>query len=79
MSIEGIRLVVNGHGQQIGLDYLRPHDLRRTLAGTLDARGVPLQDVRIALRDETLTATQSYLVDNPLRADERLRSFILDL
>jgi hypothetical protein len=68
LSIEGIRLVVNGHGQQIGLDSLRPHDLRRTLAGTLDASGVPLQDIRVVLRHETLTATQSYLADNPLRA-----------
>ena len=63
-----------GHG-----DLLRPHDLRRTLAGMLDARGVPLQDIHIALRDETLTATQSYLVDNPVRAHERPRSFTLDL
>ncbi len=39
LSIEGIRQVINRHGSQIGVAYLRPHDLRRTLAGTLDARG----------------------------------------
>jgi hypothetical protein len=27
---DGIRLVVNGRARQIGLDYLRSHDLRRT-------------------------------------------------
>jgi hypothetical protein len=31
---------VNAHGAAIGLDYLRPHDIRRTLAGSLDTPGV---------------------------------------
>ena len=79
LSIEGIRQVVNRHGARIGIAYLRPHDLRRTLAGTLDARGVPLKDIRVALRHETLTATHAYLADNPLRAHARLRHFTVRL
>ena len=47
--------------------------------GTLDARGVPLQDIRVVLRHETLTATQSYLVDNPLRVDRTMSSFTIAL
>lgn len=79
LSIEGIRLVVHGHGHQIGVDHLRPHDLRRTLAGTLDARRVPLEDIRLILRHETIAATHVYLHDNPLRAQRRMRAFTLKL
>jgi integrase len=70
---------VNGRGNEIGLDYLRPHDLRRTLAGTLDARGVPVQDIRVVPRHETLTTTQSYLAENPVRVHEQLRAFTIEL
>jgi hypothetical protein len=31
---EGVRLIVRARGNQIGITDLRPHDLRRTLAGT---------------------------------------------
>ena len=79
LTRELIRRVVNGHGAAIGLDYLRPHDLRRTLAGVLDARGVPLQDIQLVLRHETLTATQAYLAENPLRVRRRMQSFVIAL
>jgi integrase/recombinase XerC len=79
LTIEGIRRVVHRRGEQIGLSYLRPHDLRRTLAGTLDARDTPIQDIRVVLRHETLAATHIYLGDNPLRANRRIRSFTIDL
>ncbi|MGQ0824628.1 MAG: tyrosine-type recombinase/integrase [Actinomycetota bacterium] len=79
LSIEGIRRVVNRHGATIGIAYLRPHDLRRMLAGTLDARHVPLQDIRLVMRHDTLDATQAYLADNPLRVTRRMRTFTIDL
>ena len=66
LTIEGIRKVVHARGEQIGLAYLRPHDLRRTLAGTLDARDTPIQDIRAVLRHDTIAATQIYLSENPL-------------
>ena len=67
LTIEGIRCVVHAHGEQVGLAYLRPHDLRRTLAGTLDARDTPIQDIRAVLRHDTIAATQIYLGENPRR------------
>ncbi|HEX9505652.1 MAG TPA: tyrosine-type recombinase/integrase, partial [Acidimicrobiia bacterium] len=79
LTIEGIRRVVHRRGEQIELSYLRPHDLRRTLAGTLDARDTPIQDIRVVLRHETLAATHIYLGDNPLRANRQMRSFTIDL
>ena len=77
LGLEGIRKVVNHHGNQIGIDYLRPHDLRRTLAGTLAAR--PIQDIRVVLRHEQVASTQTYLADTPLRAGTHMERFVVDL
>jgi integrase/recombinase XerC len=79
LTIEGIRKVVHARGEQIGLAYLRPHDLRRTLAGTLDARDTPIQDIRAVLRHDTIAATQIYLSDNPLRANRTMGAFVVPL
>jgi integrase len=79
LTIEGIRRVVHARGEQIGLAYLRPHDLRRTLAGTLDARDTPIQDIRAVLRHDTIAATQIYLGENPLRANRTMGSFVIPL
>ena len=79
LTRELIRRVVNRHGATIGLDYLRPHDLRRTLAGILDARGLAVQDIQLVMRHQTLTATQAYLADNPLRVRRRMQSFVIRL
>jgi integrase len=79
LTIEGIRRVVHARGEQIGLAYLRPHDLRRTLAGILDARDTPIQDIRAVLRHDTIAATQIYLGDNPLRAQRRMLNFEIPL
>jgi integrase len=62
---------------EIGIPDLRPHDLRRTLAGTLDARGVPVQDIRLVLRHHHVATTQSYLDDNPLRVHQQMRNFTI--
>jgi integrase len=74
---EGVRLIVRTRGAQIGIPALRPHDLRRTLAGTLDARGVPVQDIRLVLRHHHVATTQSYLDDNPLRVHQQMRNFTI--
>jgi integrase/recombinase XerC len=79
LTIEGVRKVAHARGEQIGLAYLRPHDLRRTLAGVLDARDTPIQDIRAVLRHDTIAATQIYLGENPLRANRTMGSFILRL
>ncbi len=67
---------MRARGVEIGIPDLRPHDLRRTLAGTLDARSVPVQDIRLVLRHHHV-ATQTYLADNPLRVRDRMRSFTI--
>ena len=79
LGLEGIGKVVNHHGNQIGIDYLRPHDLRRTLAGTLDARGIPIHDIRVVLRHDQVARTQTYLADNPLRARNYMERFVVEL
>jgi integrase len=76
---EGIRRVVHARGEQIDLTYLRPHDLRRTLAGILDARDTPIQDIRAVLRHDTIAATQIYIGENPLRANRTMGSFVIAL
>lgn len=79
LTIEGIRRVVHARGEQIGVAYLRPHDLRRTLAGTLDARDTPIHDIRAVLRHDTIAATQIYLGDSPLRANRTMRELVIPL
>ena len=74
---EAIRRIVRARGNQIGIPDLRPHDLRRTLAGTLDARSMPVQDIRLVLRHHHVATTQNYLADNPLRVHECMRAFII--
>jgi len=74
---EGIRRIVRTRGAWIGIQDLRPHDLRRTLAGTLDARRVPVQDIRLVLRHNHVGTTQIYLADNPLRVHEHMRAFTI--
>jgi integrase len=74
---EGVRRIVRARGAEIGIPDLRPHDRRRTLAGVLDARGVPVQDIRLVLRHHYLNTTQTYLADNPLRVHDRMRNFII--
>jgi hypothetical protein len=53
--------------------------LRRTLAGTLDARDTPIQDIRAVLRHDTIAATQIYLGENPLRANRTMGAFVVPL
>jgi integrase len=73
----GIARVVHDRGERIGVPDLRPHDLRRTLAGMLDEQGTRLQDVRLVLRHERLATTEAYLADNPRRVERRMRALTL--
>jgi integrase len=73
----GIARAVHDRGNLIGVPDLRPHDLRRTLAGMLDEQGTRLQDVRLVLRHERLATTEAYLADNPRRVEERMRALRL--
>src|SRR5215204_4432196 len=59
----------------------RPPATRPTphLAVTLEARGVPVQDIRLVLRHHQVATTQTYLDDNPLRVHQRMRNFTIGL
>lgn len=73
----GLARIVHDRGVRIGIPDLRPHDLRRTLAGMLDDQGARLQDVRLVLRHERLATTEAYLADNPRRVEQRMRTLRL--
>jgi integrase len=68
---------VRARGTRIGVPDLRPHDLRRTLARTLDARGVPVQDIHLVLRHYHVATTHTYIDDNPMRVHQRMRNFTI--
>ncbi len=73
----GLARIVHDRGMLIGIRDLRPHDLRRTLAGLLDGQGTRLQDIRLVLRHDRLATTEAYLRDNPRRVERRMRALTL--
>lgn len=74
---DGLARLVHARGEMIGVPDLRPHDLRRTLAGMLDDQGAKLQNVRLILRHERIATTDAYLQDNPRRVATRMRNLTL--
>ena len=63
---ESYRYLVGKAGKRIGRK-LAPHDLRRTFAGILEEKGVPLRDLQLAMRHSNLGTTDRYLKANPAR------------
>lgn len=64
-SASRVDAIVRERAAAIGLDHLAPHDLRRSFAGILDDRGVPLEDIRRAMRHSSEATTRIYLKDRP--------------
>ena len=52
--------VVRRVSVQAGVPF-RPHDMRRSFAGILQDRGVPIEDISAALRHSNIGTTQRYL------------------
>jgi len=77
LTSNALARIVHIRGVAIGIPDLRPHDLRRTLAGILDDQGARLQDVRLILRHDRLATTEAYLHDNPRRVERRMRALTL--
>jgi integrase len=48
-----------------GIDHLRPHDLRRSLAGMLEDAGASLREIQAALGHAQLATTERYLETKP--------------
>lgn len=63
---DGLYAVVKKIARRHGV-ALAPHDLRRTFAGILDSKGVPLRDLQKLMRHEQLATTDRYLENNPGR------------
>jgi hypothetical protein len=65
LTSNGRARIVHDRGVAIGIADLRPHDLRRTLAGILDDQGTRLQDVRLGLRHDRLATTEASSARQP--------------
>jgi integrase len=62
---QAIYSAIHLRASEIGLPELAPHDLRRSYAGVLEDRGVPLRDISALLRHSSIATTEKYLADNP--------------
>lgn len=65
ISEANVYRVVRQAGARINYPDLAPHDLRRSYAGILEAKGVPLQDISKLLRHSNVGITSTYLESNP--------------
>lgn len=52
---------VRYYGEQIGIDNLAPHDLRRTFAKLAHTNGAPIEQIRLSLGHASLSTTEIYL------------------
>lgn len=66
-------------GAKAGFPELRPHDMRRSYAGILEAKEVPVQDISRLLRHSDIGVTSRYLERNPARATKLADTFELAL
>lgn len=73
LSTKSIGNIVERRGTEGGVPELRPHDLRRTYAGTLENAGVPVQTISKLLGHSTLDTTTRYLSDNPAKTAEAIK------
>jgi len=78
LGVAAIRLAVTRAGARVDLK-VRTHDLRRTFAGLLEERGMPVQDISRALRHSNVAVTSRYLERNPRKSADLTRGFDLDL
>lgn len=74
LGYDGILQAVKRHGDRHGVK-LRPHDLRRSFASILEAQGVQLNDISLAMRHENVATTSRYLDRNPAKAAKVTSTF----
>jgi len=77
ITTDRVRSIVRAAGDRVGVERLSPHDMRRSLAGVLDGRRVPMEDIQKVLRHTSVATTEGYLRRNPFRAVEVMRPFVL--
>lgn len=71
---QGIGKIVRLHGSEVGFPGLAPHDLRRSFAGVLQDKGVPVEKISQALRHSNVATTSTYLSKNPRKVRDALRA-----
>lgn len=76
---DGVGRVVITAGERAGFPRLRPHDMRRSFAGVLERKGVPVADISRLLRHGDLGVTSRYLDKNPERVSALADTFELAL
>lgn len=74
----GAYAAVRRAGDRCGI-ALAPHDMRRSFAGVLESKGVPVQKIQLAMRHSNLGTTSVYLDKNPRKAMAVTEGFTMDL
>src|SRR5690606_15074139 len=66
-SLSGARMyeLVRGCGERVGIKNFAPHDMRRSLAGVLQKKGVALDQIQSVLDHSNIGTTNTYLDKNP--------------
>ena len=67
LTADGIWLLVHEAAHTAGLGTVAPHDLRRSVAGALQATGVPIDTISRLLRHSNVAVTERYLSKLPQR------------
>jgi|CXWL01.1.fsa_nt_gi integrase len=79
ISSSTIPAIVRTLGERVGITDLRPHDMRRSFAGILEAKGLPITDISRMLRHSNVGVTSVYLESNPTRTSALADTFELAL
>lgn len=67
LTADGVWLLVHRAARLAGLGDVAPHDLRRSVAGALNASGVPIETISRLLRHSNVAVTERYLSKLPRR------------
>lgn len=67
LTPEGVWLLVHRAAHEAGLGDVAPHDLRRSVAGALNASGVSIETISRLLRHSNVAVTERYLSKLPRR------------
>jgi integrase len=64
----------HGASKRAGIEYVRPHDLRRTCATILEERGVSIDTIRAYLGHASIRTTQLYLRNEQQRKEKAAKA-----
>jgi integrase len=65
LSVDGVHFIVKAAGEAAGVPNIAAHDMRRSFAGILEQKGVPVTDISRLLRHSNVGITSTYLDSNP--------------